>query len=906
MPTFYDCFCESAERWPGNIAVEFQRTDKVESYTFAELRRMTESIGRWLGEKQLQRGARVGILASNHPRWVAVFQGIIAAGGVAVPMDTAFHARQVAALLQDSGSSWLFCDARHLAVAAEGAISSGAGLVLLDGQSSQVETSLDRIFAAGPEDFVPVPSEDDDLAALLYTSGTTADPKGVMLSHGNVTGEMHAAFGWAHIGPNDAVLGVLPLFHVLALMTNFVLPLVKGTRVVYMETLNSTELLRALSESNITILSVVPQFFYLIHQRIFREIADRGVVAQFAIRTLMVLTSLIRRLGFNPGKLFFGRIHRVFGDRMRYLVTAGSRFDPQIARDFQSLGIDVLQAYGLTETTAAAFATPPGRIAIGSVGPPLAGVQAKILDPQVDEEAGHPVGEIAIRGAQVMKGYWNRPDATAAVLKDGWLYTGDLGYFDSAGNLFITGRRKEVIILSNGKNIYPEEVEAHYLKSPFIKEICVLAMEATPGDPASDCVYAVVVPDFDALKQRRIVNAKQVIRFDLEDLSIQLPSTKRIRNYEIWQEDLPRTTTRKIKRFEVERRVRANRAQISAGSEEAGLEISLSAEDAAWLEQPYVQRALATIRNLFRIKTSIRPDMNLELDLGFDSMQRVELLAVLEQELGGRVEESRQPEIYTFRQLVDSVYQAAGKEEVHSTETPGAGWHASLQKEPVDPEVLALARPGRTAEGLWYLLSRFVALVAHYGFHLRAAGMHRIPERGPLLICSNHQSVLDAVILTSLLPWRVFRDTFFVGTSEIFGDGFMRTLARWRRIVVVDPDANLIPAMRAGAFGLKHGRVLVLYPEGERSIDGTPKTFKKGAAILSIHLQVPIVPVAIEGFHDAWPRGKRFQRFAPLQIRFGDPIYPPPEAESSDAAFAKLTAELRARIVEMWEEARRH
>ena len=155
-------------------------------------------------------------------------------------------------------------------------------------------------------------------------------------------------------------------------------------------------------------------------------------------------------------------------------------------------------------------------------------------------------------------------------------------------------------------------------------------------------------------------------------------------------------------------------------------------------------------------------------------------------------------------------------------------------------------------------------------------------------------------MLGSVLPWPVFRNLFAVGTSEIFGSGFMRRLARWLRVIVVDPDANLVSAMRAGAFGLRHGRVLILYPEGERSIDGTPRTFKKGAAILSIHLQVPIVPVAIEGFHDAWPRGRSFQKFAPLEIQFGDPIYPSPEAEASEAAYERLTADLKSRVVEMW------
>jgi 1-acyl-sn-glycerol-3-phosphate acyltransferase len=160
------------------------------------------------------------------------------------------------------------------------------------------------------------------------------------------------------------------------------------------------------------------------------------------------------------------------------------------------------------------------------------------------------------------------------------------------------------------------------------------------------------------------------------------------------------------------------------------------------------------------------------------------------------------------------------------------------------------------------------------------------------------------MILAGVLPRQVFRDAFAVGTSDIFGKGLMRTLARWLRVVVVDPDANLIPAMRAGVFGLRHHRVLVLYPEGERSIDGEPKMFKKGAAILSIHLQVPIVPVAIDGFYEAWPRGKSIQKFAALQMAFGDPIYPPPESGASEEAYAELTAELKTRVMRMLQELR--
>ena len=286
------------------------------------------------------------------------------------------------------------------------------------------------------------------------------------------------------------MLGVLPLFHVLSQMANLLLPLVKGARVVYLETLNTTELLRALNERQITIFAVVPQFFYLIHERIFKEVAKRGQVAGWALKALMALNAVCAAVGFNAGRIFFGKLHSTFGDRMRYLITGGSRFDPQIGYDFHALGIDVLQAYGLTETTGAAFAALPHHNVIGSVGPPLPGVEGKIVDPKPGEDGGPAVGEIAIKGAIVMKGYWNRPDATAAVLKDGWLHTGDLGYFDSGGNLFITGREKDVIVLSNGKNVYPEEIESYYLKSPYIKEIGVMALESEPGNPASDRLYA--------------------------------------------------------------------------------------------------------------------------------------------------------------------------------------------------------------------------------------------------------------------------------------------------------------------------------------------------------------------------------------------------------------------------------
>src|SRR4051794_1900743 len=500
MPTFYDRFRECSDRWPGNVALEIQKRDELESYTYAQVRTKAESVGRWLIASGFQQGTRVALLADNHPRWVMAYLGAIAAGCTAVPLDTAFHADQVAKLLKDSGASVLFCDQKHLPTAQTAVAGLAVQIVLTIAGEDATLADLDAIFAAGPGNFAAVDVPSDTVAALLYTSGTTADPKGVMLTHGNLTGEANGVFGVVHITPEDALLGLLPLFHSLAQMANLLLPLVRGARVVYLETLNTTELLRALRERHITTFCVVPQFFYLIHERIFKEVAQKGKLAQRAFHILVAINRGLRRLGMNAGKTLFRPVHEMFGSEMRYLVTGGSRFDPHIARDFHDLGIDVLQAYGLTESSGGAFVTPPGDNVIGSVGRPIPGTEAKILDPEPQED-GPPVGEIAIRGPIVMKGYWNRPDATAAVLQHGWLHTGDLGYIDADGNLFITGRRKEVIVLSNGKNVYPEEIESHYLQSPYIKELCVMGIEGRPGDPTSEKLHAVVVPDFDVLRQ---------------------------------------------------------------------------------------------------------------------------------------------------------------------------------------------------------------------------------------------------------------------------------------------------------------------------------------------------------------------------------------------------------------------
>jgi long-chain acyl-CoA synthetase len=902
MHGFYSSFVNSAEKYPASIAAELQRpAGELQSHTYAELRNMAESVGRWLSASGMSDGVRCAIMASNGPLWVAAYLGVLSAGAVAVPLDTAFNANQVNKLLWDSGAAVIFTDAKHLALVETAVQETLVRVVMVDGSGEGKYSNLLGMFAAGPGVFKPASIQNSDPAVIMYTSGTTSDPKGVTLTHANLLAEADAVFSFIPVGESDAILGVLPLFHALAQMANLLLPYAVGARVVYLEETNTTELLRALSERGITLFACVPQFFYLIHERVMQEVKKRPVPARAAFRMLMGISGAGRKLGakigLNPGKLFFRRIHRLLGPKMRYLITGGSAFDPNIGSDLQKLGFNVLQAYGLTETSGAASCTNPKQNVMGSVGQALAGVQIRISNPERQEGVPFPVGEIAISGGVVMKGYYNRPDANAEAIRDGWFYSGDLGYLNERGMLFITGRRKEMIVLSSGKNIYPEEIEAQYLKSPFIREICVMGLTNRPGEPFSERLHAVVVPDFDVLREKKIVNAREVIRFDVENLSSELPSTKRILSFDLWPDPLPRTTTRKLKRFEIQKRVlageRAEQEQTDQATEEP------TTEEAIWLAQPDVQTAMAMIRAASKTKKPVTPKSNLELDLGFDSMERVELVVALERELGAEADDKVISAVYSVRELVDAILQARGGATGVRPALPG--WDAVLAAGPDDPSVLNALRTSKVITLGWFLLGKMAAVFLRIFFDLRVTGKEKLPKSGPFILSPNHQSFLDGPVVASQIPWRLFKDMFYVGTSEIFSQGFFKHLGRTFSLVPVDPDSNLVNAMRAGAYGLKEGKNLVLYPEGERSIDGTPKKFKKGAAILAAHLKVPIYPVAIEGFYEAWPRNRKLPRLAKLRVRFGDPVEPPATIQNPEETYKDMTEKLRTRIVGMWE-----
>jgi long-chain acyl-CoA synthetase len=901
MENFCERFISTARRFPERPAVAVQRRDAVDRFTYGELSRMAQATAAKLAGQGIGRGDRCAILADNDAHWCAAYLGTLLLGGVAVPLDTAYKAKQVAALVADCGARALFTTPRYLTIAEEAARASGAPCEIL---------SLHEFVAPGPAPaaFETCPAMPEDQAVILYTSGTTSDPKGVVLTHANLLAEAEAVFRVVHIDEQDVVLGVLPLFHALAQMANLLLPFAVGASVVFLEQLNTTELLRALRERGVTAFACVPQFFYLIHQRVTEQMAQAGWAKRGLFRALLRLNGALRRsLGVNLGPVVFGRVHAVLGRKMRILVTGGSRFDPRIGQDLYGLGFNILQAYGLTECSGAATLTHPGDARVDAVGPPLPGVEVRILPPEKAEADGARDGEILLRGGIVMEGYFRRPEVNAATLRDGWLHTGDLGYLDAAGRLYVTGRKKEVIVLSSGKNIYPEEIEAHYQQSPFIKELCVMGL-SRPDEPAAERLHAVVVPNFDLLRERKVVNAGEILRFEIESLSIQLPGHKRILSYDVWTEELPRTTTRKLKRFAIERRVR-EQAQAAA-AEAAGA--APREEDLAWAADAHVARALEVVREAARKKDAVRPDANIELDLGLDSMERVELLTHLEQLTGVEVPDEAAHRIYTVRELVEAVRPAGGAAAEGGAR--GDAWARLLAETPEDDPVLReLLRPKPVVAAFAFAVVRALGLLAWLA-GLRVAGREHLPRSGAFLLCPNHQSYLDAFLLVSALPFRIFRNLFFVGASEYFETPLRRRLASLLNVVPVDPDTNLLRAMQAGAYGLRHGKVLILFPEGERSIDGTVKKFKKGAAILSTHLGAPVVPVALDGVFEVWPRGRAFRlraclpgRGSRMRMRFGPPL-PPPGAPAAGASLAEAeahysaaTERLRRAVVEMWE-----
>jgi long-chain acyl-CoA synthetase len=394
-----------------------------------------------------------------------------------------------------------------------------------------------------------------------------------------------------------------------------------------------------------------------------------------------------------------------------------------------------------------------------------------------------------------------------------------------------------------------------------------------PGEPSAERLHAVIVPNADAIRARGIVNVGDTIRFEVETWSASLAAHKRILSYDISTDPLPRTTTGKLKRHEIEKLARA-RAEAKATPGDRPLDEAAR----TWLADDRAGPLVGAIAQRLN-RPTIHPADNLELDLGLDSMERVELLTILERQAGTAVSPEARATIFTVRQLVDAVLSGAPARTATAAAAEPA-WSTILAGPPDAELERQLGRSRRGMAIAFFVTLRLWLAVVRVFVRVRVTGRGRVPGHGACLLCPNHQTFFDGFLLAATLPVTAIRRIFYVGASELFETRSAQWFARLIDLVPIDPDAHLVDAMRAGASGLRLGRMLMLFPEGERSIDGELKRFRKGAAILAGVLDVPVVPVGLSGLFPLWPRGGSIQwrAFWPLRrrqitIAFGEPIH---------------------------------
>jgi len=861
-------FFEAAARFRDRIAFQVKRDGVYVRWTYGNVEDQARRLATFLLQLDIAPGDRVALFSENRPEWCVAYLGIVAAGATAVPLDAQLDAAEVENLLRHSESRAIIVSEAGLAKVQSGIahLSLSPKIIVLDEKAPPETHVLGEILRSTEKRTLPAPPA-EGLASILYTSGTTGTPKGVMLSHQNFLANAFAVKELQVCGPEDNVLALLPLHHVYPFMITFLGPLLYGARITFLHSLKPPDLLECMQETGVTILVAVPQLLSLLHRGIFQEVTKKPLPVRLLLNLLLNLAGVTRRYaGINAGRFLFAQVHRRFGGRLGLLTSGGAKVDPAVGQDFYRLGFTLLEGYGLTETSPVVTFTPLTESRFVSVGVPLPGVRVRIMDPAPDG-----VGEIAIQGPNVMQGYFKDATGTAQSFRDGWFLSGDLGYLNADGHLFITGRRKEVIVLSAGKNIYPEEVESHFLKSPLIKEICLLGI-SEPGGQRTEGLAAVVVPNFEHLKAERITNSEEAIRWEMENVSRNLPAFKRPTQLRIVKDPLPRTRLGKIQRHLVHEMYLSGNA-LGAEVDEA---LAPPQGDQELLESPVTRKILEYLPVVARKKKGIRLDDNLELDLGLDSLKRIELTVALEELFGIDLPAEAGSELFTVRDVVMKV-------QAYSVELPEATKKEQEARRPAWSEILAGEPPEHVRSEIAESNKAWAVAVSFLSYHLlrlvfrvlcrlKVHGLSHVPDRGPYLITPNHDSFVDAFALGAALPFRLVRHLHFLGFQQFFQNPITAMFGKAYRVIRVDADSYLFQALRAAAYVLRKGELLCIFPEGARSIDGQIKPFKKGVSILAKELNLPLLPVRILGSFEIWPRGKRFPRPHPMTIIFGPPV----------------------------------
>jgi len=779
------------------------------SITFAQLLAAAHSYARLLPEGT----ERVLIFSENRAEWVYAFYAAWCNRSTVVPVDYLSTTAEVTFIAKDCRPQVFFCSQERKPLLME---------VLAGLDYTPLLLVFEALPQPGDQAGNPIEAPDPQATALIiYTSGTTGTPKGVMLSFENLLANIDAVTIDTPIYSRDErVLMLLPLHHILPLLGTMVMPFRVGATVAMSPSLLAEDIVRTLQRNRITIIVGVPRLYRLIMKSILDKI-NANKIASLLYRLAEKVAS--PRLS----RLLFRSVHDTFGGHLKYLVSGGAALDPIVGGQFTTLGFEILEGYGMTETSPMISFTRPGQVKIGSAGTAMSCTTIEIRD-----------GEIVVAGKNIMQGYWNRPEETAAVLKDGWLATGDLGYLDESGRLFVTGRQKEIIVLENGKNINPVLIEQQLeASSQAIAEAGVFLKD--------DILQAVIRPNLAMIREKGITRMDDYFRWQVIDRYNQTASpSKRLLHFTLVEEELPKTRLSKLKRFQLPTLVAARQERKNQAI------------------QP-VDEEYQIIKTFLEGHTarSIAPDDHLEIDAALDSLDKVSLLVFLKKTFGVDIPEDKLMLHPTLRHLSEFIRERKERITVELI-----NWRDIL-RERVDS---TLPRTWCTTN----LIKNVSRMLFTCYFRFRTEGRENIPDT-PCILAPNHQSFIDGLLVAAGLKNALMERTFFYAKAKHLQNRWLRLFADHNNIVVMDINTDVRESIQKVAALLQSGRNIMIFPEGTRSPNGALGEFKKTFAILSKELNVPVVPVTINGAYEALPAGAILPRpFRKISVRFNPPVFP--------------------------------
>lgn len=552
----------SAELYGDKILYIYKRGEARYSFSYNDYRRDLYRLGEGMSRIGLM-GRTVAVIGESCPEYMTAYIAAVSGGGVIVPLDRDLGHAEIARFADLSGAEAVFYTEQFNDVLPSLAeqmpqvryfipIAPAEGSDTTDGSSSAGDAVIlpysellalgDKAMEEGDRSFLDYDCSADmsQMSALLFTSGTTGTSKGVMLSHANLVASVNAASRGTIFGPDNTFVDLLPMHHSYEITCGHLGAANLGGTVYINDSLKNT--LRSITTFKPDSLIVVPLYVETMHKRIWAEIARKGMTRR--VRALMKASSAMHRAGIDIRRKLFKQILDGLGGNLRYIICGGAPLSPELVRDFDAFGIEICEGYGITECSPLIAVNRHGKVRLRSVGQPVDNCEVRIADPSADG-----TGEIEARGRNVMLGYFGNEEATAEVFsEDGWFRTGDVGCMDADGYIYITGRKKNIIILSNGKNIFPEEIEEHLYTSPLIGECVVIGRKNSAGDTR---ITAVIYPSDEAveLEGKSEEEKLALIRDAVNTINRSLPVYKQVRDVELRSEEFEKTTTRKIKRF---------------------------------------------------------------------------------------------------------------------------------------------------------------------------------------------------------------------------------------------------------------------------------------------------------------------------------------------------------------------